>query len=256
MKAQIRHYALTVLGVDDLGFGAVDDYQSPLSPKIDTFFPKAKTLIVMAFKELANCESDNAYLAMGGRLDAMEFIRPCNYKLARYLEKEFAMKAMSTPPSYPLKMSPENRYGLIAEFSQRHAAFAAGLGTWGRNNLILHPKFGARVLFCTIISDVPLPPDKPCQENICNNCNICVEQCPGHALDGEGKTNEILCLKHSQPFGIAGNMRFWKKFAQSDIEEQKKMVASPEFMSLYQASFIGFQYFCFNCTKFCPIGTK
>jgi len=37
-KKKIKNYALD-LGVEDVGFGAIADYQSPLSPKVDTIFP-------------------------------------------------------------------------------------------------------------------------------------------------------------------------------------------------------------------------
>src|SRR5208337_1984248 len=145
-KEKIKKYALD-LGVEDVGFGAVSGYNSPLSPKIETIFPGAKSLVVMAFRQLSNCESDNKRIAMGGRLDSMEFARSCNYKLSRFIEREFNSKAMSTPLSYPLNMQPETRYGLIADFSQRHAALAAGLGNLGRHNLVIHPRLGSRVIF-------------------------------------------------------------------------------------------------------------
>jgi epoxyqueuosine reductase len=252
LKEKIKKYVMN-LGVDDVGVGAVSDYKSSLSPKIETIFPKAKSMIVMAFKELSNCESDNKRIAMGGRLDLMEFMKSCNYKLARFLERECNCKAMSTPLSYPLNMSREARYGLVADFSQRHAAIAAGLGNWGRNNLVLHPKLGSRVLFTTVLCDAQLSPDPLFTEDLCTQCNICVEECPGHALDEEGKTNEMKCMKHSQPFGIGSNMIFWNKFISSNQEEQKKLIGSPEYMSLYQSQMIGFQYFCFNCLMKCPV---
>lgn len=252
IKEKIKNYVLG-LGADDVGFGAVSEYKSQLSPKIETIFPKAKTMIVVACKELSNCESDNKRIAMSGRLDIMEFMKSCNYKLARYLEKEFKFKAMSTPLSYPLNMTKDARYGLVADFSQRHAAIAAGLGNWGRHNLVINPKLGSRVLFTTVLCDAELPPDPKVEDDLCIKCNICVEKCPGQALDEEGKTQEMKCMKHSQPHGIAGNMNFWKKFIDSTPEEQKKLMTSPEYMSLYQSAFIGFQYNCFNCYMLCPI---
>ena len=160
MKEKIRKFILD-LGVDDVGFGAVPSYKSPLSPAIETIFPNAKSLIVMAFKELSNCESENMRVAMGGRLDSMAFMRSCNYRLGRFLEREFNARAMSTSPSFPSNISKEARYGLIADFSQRHAAVAAGLGSWGRNNLVLHPKMGSRARFTTVICDLQLAPDPP-----------------------------------------------------------------------------------------------
>jgi epoxyqueuosine reductase len=199
-KEKIKKYALD-LGVEDVGFGAVSGYNSTLSPKIETIFPKAKSLVVLAFKELSNYESDNMRIAMGGRIDSMEFARSCIYKASRFIEKEFGSKAMSTPLSYPLNMQPENRFGLVADFSQRHAAVAAGLGNFGRHNLVIHPKLGSRVIFSTILTDLELPPDPPVTEDLCIHCNICVENCPGRALDEEGKTDEFKCMKHSQPYG-------------------------------------------------------
>ena len=253
MKDKIKKYVLD-LGVDDVGFGAVADYKSPQSPPVEKIFPGAKSLVVMAFKELSNCESENMRIAMGGRLDIMEFMRSSSYKLARFLERDLGAKAMSTPLSYPLNMTGEAKFGLIADFSQRHAAMAAGLGNWGRHNLVIHPRLGSRVLFSTVLCDLELPPDSPCREDLCLQCNICVENCPGGALEEEGKTNEVKCMKHSQPFGLMKNMGFWMKFADCGPEERKKMMGSPEYMSLYQSAFIGFQYHCFNCYMSCPIG--
>ena len=252
LKERIKSYVLG-LDVDDVGFGAVSDYKSPQSPKIETIFPGTKTLIVMVFKELSNCESDNKRIAMGGRIDLMEFMRSCGYKLARFLERDLGAKAMSTPLSYPMNMVPEAKFGLIADFSQRHAAIAAGLGNWGRHNLVIHPRLGSRVLFTTVLCDLELSPDSPCEKELCIQCNICVENCPGKALDEEGKTNEVKCMKHSQPFGLMKNVGFWRKFADCEPEERKKMVSSPEYMALYQSAFIGFQYHCFNCYMLCPI---
>jgi epoxyqueuosine reductase QueG len=252
MKDKIKNYALG-LGMDDVGFGIVADYKSKLSPKIETIFPKAKSMVVMAFKELSNCESDNKRIAMGGRLDIMEFMKSCNYKLTRFMERDCQVKAMSTPLSYPLNMTPEARFGLVADFSQRHAAIAAGLGNWGRNNLVIHRKLGSRVVFSTVLCDAELPPDPPFTEDLCIQCNICVEQCPGKALDEEGKTDEMKCMKYSQPFGIVSNMQFWGKFIGSTPDEQKKMMSTTEYMALYQSQMMGFQYFCFNCYMLCPV---
>jgi hypothetical protein len=79
-----------------------------------------------------------------------------------------------------------------------------------------------------------------------------VESCPARALDEEGKTEDLKCLRHSQPFGIGGAIGFIRKFASAPPEQQKTMVMDPRFLSLYQASFIGFQYECFRCMAVCP----
>ncbi len=241
------------LGVDDVGIASVQEYKSPLSPALESIFPKVKSLVVLAYKELSNCESQNMQIAMSGRMDIMEFSRSCNYKVARFLEREFNTKAMSVAPSYPLKMSYETK-GTIGDVSLRHAAIAAGLGNFGRHNLVIHPEIGTRVVFTAVLTSLELSSDPPVTEKFCQNCNLCVDSCPVGALDEEGKTHDMKCLKNSQPYGIGSSIRFWSKFAEGTVGEQKKMVRDVNFWRLYQAGSIGFQYFCFKCFASCPIG--
>jgi epoxyqueuosine reductase QueG len=146
--------------------------------------------------------------------------------------------------------------GTLGDVSLRHAAIAAGLGNFGRHNLVIHPKIGSRVVFTAVITNLELSSDLPFTEKLCTDCNVCIENCPAHALDEEGKTDDMKCLKNSQPYGIGSAIRFWTKFAESPIEDQKKMVKDVNFWRLYQAGFIGFQYFCFNCMKSCPVGQE
>lgn len=251
-KDKIRQFVIA-LGVDDVGFANVMDYSSPRSPEIRSLFPTAQSMVVMAFKEGSNCESLSSSIAMNGRLDLMEFTRSCNYKLTRFIEREFHTPAMSVPVSYPLDMNAKTM-GLVGEVSLRHAALAAGLGNFGRHNLIMHPRFGTRVIYTAVITELDLPSDPPITEDLCIYCDICIESCPVGALDEEGKTDAIKCLSNSQPYGIGGSIRFWKKFFGSSPEEQKKMLYSEEYMRNYQAQMIGFQYNCYKCYTSCPIG--
>ena len=251
MKEQIRSFILE-MGVDDAGFAAIADYNSPLSPPLTGIFPGAKSLVIMANRELDNCESENMQIAFSGRMDIAEFARSCNYKLARFIHREFGAKAMTIPLSYPLEMSFKTK-GAIADVSLRHAAAAAGLGSFGRHNLIIHPRFGSRILFSGVITDLDIPSDPPAP-NLCTNCDLCVGSCPGNALADEGKTHLMKCIRNSQPYGIGATISFWTQFIDSPPEEQKKMLADEHFWRLYQAGFIGFQYFCFNCIKNCPVG--
>lgn len=251
IKEKIKNYALS-LGIDDVGFAAVSDYNSPQSPKIETLFPEAKSIVVACVKEMSHVESPNPQIAMNGRLDIQEYGRSTNYKIAQFLEKECGARAMSVPLSYPLELTPQNSRS-VADVSLRHAAIAAGLGVFGRHNLVIHPRLGPRVVFMAVLTDLALTSDPPCTEELCTNCNICVESCPAAALDVEGQTDFGKCLMVSQPYGLAKIIGFWMKWADKSPDEQKKMLFTKDFFMTYQASFIGFQYFCFKCFSSCPV---
>ncbi|GAB6062479.1 4Fe-4S binding protein [Deferrisoma palaeochoriense] len=252
MRESIRTYALEA-GVDDVGFAAAPGYRSPLSPPVERLLPGARSIVVLAYRELSTCESPSPQIAMNGRLDVMEFSRSCNYKVARFIERKTGARAVTVPASYPLEMSLETK-GTVGDLSLRHAAVAAGLGRFGRHNLVIHPRLGSRVVFTAVVTEAELPPDPPVAEELCTGCGLCVENCPASALDEEGKTDVMKCLKNSQPYGIAGAIRFWTQFGEADPAERKAMLRDPHYWRLYQAGFIGFQYFCFRCMATCPVG--
>jgi epoxyqueuosine reductase len=108
MKEKVKEFAFSI-GADDVGVVAASDYRSPRSPDLQTILPGTKSLVILAYKSLSNLESENMQIAMGGRLDELEFARSCNYRMARFLDREFKAKAMTVPPSYPLYMSYETK---------------------------------------------------------------------------------------------------------------------------------------------------
>ena len=175
--------------------------------------------------------------------------------MTRYIEDHYQVKAASIPVSYPLDMGPEVM-GLVGDVSLRHAAVAAGLGVFGRHNLVINPRFGTRIVFTAILTELDLSSDPPVQEELCDQCDLCVEACPAHALDEEGKTNVFKCLKVSQPYGIGGTIRYLRRFAGASPKEQKALLRDPILLQIYQAQFLGFQYVCFKCMAVCPVCVK
>lgn len=250
MREEIRQFILD-MGVDDVGFAAETEYDSPRSPRLESIFPGVKSLVVLAYRELDSCESANPHIAMNGRLDLMSFSRSCNYRLSRFLERKYGAKTMTVAASYPMEMSRETK-GTVGEVSLRHAAVAAGLGAFGRHNLVVHPELGSRAIFTAVLTDLPLSSDCPVQDALCTDCGLCVRSCPGKALDTEGKTDVMKCLKASQPYGLGGTIAFWSRHTDASPEEKKAMLKDDHFWRLYQAGFVGLQYFCFACIGTCP----
>ncbi len=252
MKEIIRDFILD-LGVDDVGFTSVDDYQSPRSQSIESIFPGVKSMIVMAFRELSACESLSPQLAMNGRLDLMAFTRSVCYRAAHYVETQFGSPAVTIPTSHPMDYTNPQKIG-VGEVSLRHAAVSAGLGSFGLHNLVVHPKFGTRVIFTAVLTKLELASDPAVGKIPCTRCGLCVQACPVGALDDEGKTDTLKCLGNSQPYGMRANIGFWCRFCDATNDERKAMLQSTEYLSLYHAGSIGYQYFCFRCLAACPVG--
>ncbi len=252
MKEKLLNYAKEI-GADDIGFASVENYKSPNSIPIKEIFPKAKSIVVLAFQQIDNCESENEQFASVGIKLVSEFAQACAYKMARFIKNEFKTNVMAVPVSTPVNINKETHMpsGFV---SLRHAAFAAGLGNFGRHNLIIHPEMGSKVVFTAIITDMDIQSDAPIKEDLCINCDICVNQCPVNALREENKTNVMKCMFNSQPYGFGGYKQFWTKFFESGPKEQKIMIQDEIIGKLHQAMSLGSQYVCFNCTKNCPAG--
>lgn len=113
------------------------------------------------------------------------------YDIARFLEKR-GFKAFVIQPTTPY-YAQEFR-GVI---SHRHAAIRAGLGVFGRNNLVLTKEFGPRQRFCTVLTDAELVPDPLIEEDLCMGCNTCREGCPVQAWDPKsGIFYKPVCAHH------------------------------------------------------------
>lgn len=90
--------------------------------------------------------------------------------------------------------------------SQKHAAQAAGLGTIGRHSLLITPEFGSMIWLGAVLCNQELEPDE-LKNDICNNCNLCVETCPVNALD-KIEINQSTCWDYA--FGDDEDTKSWR----------------------------------------------
>lgn len=79
--------------------------------------------------------------------------------------------------------------------SQKHAAQAAGLGTIGRNSLLITPEFGSMVWLGCVLTEAELEPD-PLKRTICSDCGLCVDICPIGALENR-QMNQQKCWDYA-----------------------------------------------------------
>lgn len=102
----------------------------------------------------------------------------------------------------------------LAFFSHRHAAYLAGLGSFGVNNMLLTKEYGPRVRFGSVITSAELPEDPIMEGQLCTRCMRCVDICPVKALGEDDYPKSItnkeacatrameLAAKYASPCGF------------------------------------------------------
>jgi len=190
-----------------LGIASAQSWKEPpVNPWIpdayhpDSIFPGTRSVIVIGLPiPLPSLESSPS-------IQYREMYRTVNALLDQYTYRIAIWLNQAGYPSVPI---PRDGYGGIgalvknpeAFFSHRHAAYLAGIGTFGLNNMLLTPEYGPRVRFGSIFTTAGIEPDSILTDDLCTRCMECVERCPVKAVspDGypEGLTNKTACAKYS-----------------------------------------------------------
>lgn len=108
--------------------------------------------------------------------DYHNVIRPKLFRLLRWLEEETGREM------------PEARvYVDTGPVLERELARRAGLGWFGRNTMLIHPRRGSYFFLGCLLLPLDLPEDDSFDADHCGTCNACVEACPTGALLGRNE---------------------------------------------------------------------
>lgn len=72
-------------------------------------------------------------------------------------------------------------------------AVKCGLGEKSKIGSLLTAEYGPFVRYCFILTDMELEETEILAPSLCDGCNECIKACPGHAIDGDGKTDTWRC---------------------------------------------------------------
>jgi epoxyqueuosine reductase QueG len=139
-------------------------------------------------KELAATNRPDEEYASAEWAEAYEvtnaMLRELNQHLIRFLEGRGYRGAVSA------EAFTFDRQALKSNWSHRHFAYAAGLGTFGMNNMLL-TRAGGCGRYTTVVTDLDADPDPICEEEFClykknGSCGVCMRHCPAKALSPQG----------------------------------------------------------------------
>ena len=166
-----------------------------------SIYPEAKTVIVIGLPvQLPILETapsiyyHELYKTINNLLDIKA------YEIAHFL----------TMKGYPSIYLPRDGYGDVeillekplAFFSHKHAAYLAGLGSLGQNNVLLTREYGPRVRFTSIFTTADLEGTPIKGDDLCTRCLECYKQCPENAIKIEGNfpppMDKISCAGRSE----------------------------------------------------------
>lgn len=79
---------------------------------------------------------------------------------------------------------------------EKDFAFAAGLGWIGKNSLLIHPVFGSFTFLCCIITNEMVEEIPILYEDLCRDCQLCMQACPTHCISGDHTINASRCISY------------------------------------------------------------
>jgi len=206
------------LGISMVGFAPVERWENPPEELPQHFsnwiprefwpqsiYPEARTVVVIGLPvQLPIVETAPS-------IYYHELYETVNILLD---EKAYEISNFITMKGYPSIFIPRDGYGDIevllekplAFFSHKHAAFLAGLGSFGLNNVLLTPEYGPRVRFTSIFTTLKIEESEISGDDLCTRCLSCAQNCPVGAIKSEYETgndfppliNKMKCATRSK----------------------------------------------------------
>ncbi len=183
------------LGADFVGIADAEGFQRPeyTGNKPQEFMPGIRSVIVIGVVIPKGCvqplpkgrpEYTNTLMAGTATLRVIAF------RLARDLEKQGYEASLVPTEGSEFGMWYADQKTLRADISLKYAAWLAGLGSFGLNQLLITHETGPRIRMTAILTDAPLVADQPTRNAFvrpeCTGCQKCIRACPVGAISSDG----------------------------------------------------------------------
>ena len=151
----------------------------------DTRLPKrgARSAIVVALEYGGRQPAGSVARYARGR-DYHGVIKERLWKLLKWLETETGSRVSGRP------------YVDTGPILERDLARLAGLGWFGKNTMLIHPRRGSFLFLGALFVDAELEPDAPFTEEHCGTCRRCIDACPTSAIEADGVLDATRCISY------------------------------------------------------------
>jgi epoxyqueuosine reductase QueG len=270
---QLKAFALSECKADLAGIASADRFAgAPNGQRPGDFLPGCRSIIVLAVGvpdgalQAIMRKREDGLDSVHGIYGSYGYVGGPNYtllfgadKMARFIENKTGEIATPCPagPTHGAKM-----------ISLRHAAVAAGLGTFGWHSIVISPEYGTRNRFAAILTTAEFEPD-PLYDGpeLCNpeKCGVCAGICPNGSIpkynEGEKVSVEIgektytYCKFRFDPCTVAGQGLFGDGAVAAIAEGRGKPGPPDPKTEPNNSFFIHFtSWKCGFCMAYCPAG--
>ena len=112
-------------------------------------------------------------------------IQSAKARLEEILEQLETLLRRNATAYYIPPVAQKNETELLAPFSFKTAAARAGIGWFGKNDVIITERYGPRVRLSAVLINAPFEYGRPVTESRCpEDCTRCVDICPCKAIKG------------------------------------------------------------------------
>lgn len=94
-------------------------------------------------------------------------------------------KGYSALPIAASQSTADDKEAYRGIFPHKTGAVLSGLGYIGKNGLLITNEYGSKIRMATVLTDMPLSPQRQMISNGCGDCVICKNACPAGAITGE-----------------------------------------------------------------------
>jgi epoxyqueuosine reductase QueG len=179
----------TKMGIDLFGVASPKPWNDEVGFRPKDLFPLTESVLVIGMRYLyGSVVAPYIRTRLMGLNTGPSAANGVAFNLARWLQNKgyYALPSLMGRATMLEQLQYDPSYGALYRplIDNRIGAIQAGLGSLGKNGLVITKTLGPRVGWATILTNAYFEPGEPFTQDLCGDCNECVKECPEVLEDG------------------------------------------------------------------------